>query len=170
MRKYADTRDWVSIEQLPLYAPDLNSGEGIWLLLRRDPLANVAFTDDDHLERTRRRGLRRVQHRPHLIDGCLSGTGTHLHLPSDNTLKRSVDECTDVCIEHSPRPGTAKIRSDPPLADLTPTARPFVLTFRAVGPTYGLRAMPQKAATSSGSPQGVASGRQRETDTTPGGS
>ncbi|GGL06012.1 hypothetical protein GCM10010094_78430 [Streptomyces flaveus] len=48
--------------------------EGIWSLLRRGPLANVAFTDDDHLERTLRRGLRHIQHRPDLIDGCLSGT------------------------------------------------------------------------------------------------
>jgi hypothetical protein len=39
------------------------------------PLANTAFTDDDQLERTLRRGLRYIQQRPHLIDGCLAGTG-----------------------------------------------------------------------------------------------
>lgn len=74
MRQYADTHDWLTIVQLPSYAPDLNPVEGIRSLLRRGPLADVSFTDDDHLERTFRRGLRHIQHRPGLIDGCLSGT------------------------------------------------------------------------------------------------
>jgi hypothetical protein len=42
--------------QLPFYVPDLNQVEGVWSLLRRGPLANTAFTDDEHLERTLRRG------------------------------------------------------------------------------------------------------------------
>ncbi|MFJ8385613.1 DDE endonuclease, partial [Streptomyces sp. NPDC094438] len=44
-------------------------------LLRRGPLANTAFTDPDHLERTLRRGLAHIQHHPELIDGCLTETG-----------------------------------------------------------------------------------------------
>ncbi|MFC8666893.1 transposase [Streptomyces sp. NPDC057199] len=78
MREYADGRDWLTIIQLPSYAPDLNPVEGIWSLLCRGPLANIAFTDDDHLERTLRRGLRHIQHRPDLIDGCLADTGLTL--------------------------------------------------------------------------------------------
>ncbi|SOF02712.1 hypothetical protein SAMN05446589_9890 [Streptomyces sp. OV198] len=35
--------------------------EGVWSLLRRGPLANTAFTDDEHLQRTLRRGLRHIQ-------------------------------------------------------------------------------------------------------------
>ncbi|MFD7409787.1 IS630 family transposase, partial [Streptomyces sp. NPDC059866] len=53
--------------------------EGVWSLLRRGPLANTAFTDDEHLERTLRRGLRHIQLRPDLVDGCLVGTGLTLH-------------------------------------------------------------------------------------------
>ncbi|MGW4698328.1 transposase, partial [Kitasatospora cineracea] len=30
--------------------------------------------DPEHLVRTVRRGLRKIQYRPHLIDGCLTGT------------------------------------------------------------------------------------------------
>ncbi|GAA2340193.1 hypothetical protein GCM10010431_74550 [Streptomyces kunmingensis] len=75
MRQYAAEHDWLTIIQLPSYAPDLNPVEGIWSLLRRGPLANAAFHDDDHLERTLRRGLRHIQLRPNLIDGCLAGTG-----------------------------------------------------------------------------------------------
>ncbi|MGW7427679.1 IS630 family transposase [Streptomyces sp. NPDC054813] len=63
MREYAHEHDWLTIVQLPSYAPDLNPVEGIWSLLRRGPLANTAFTDDDHLERTLRRGLRHTQQR-----------------------------------------------------------------------------------------------------------
>lgn len=83
MRQYADEHDWLTIVQLPSYAPDLNPVEGVWSLLRRSPLANIAFTDDTHLEQTLRRGLRHVQHRPDLIDGCLAGTGLQLtHHPT----------------------------------------------------------------------------------------
>jgi putative transposase len=47
MREYAVEHDGLTIVQLPSYAPDLNPVEGIWSLLRRGPLANVAFTDGD---------------------------------------------------------------------------------------------------------------------------
>ncbi|MFD7732215.1 IS630 family transposase [Kitasatospora phosalacinea] len=43
-----------------------------------DTQANIAFTDAAHLMRALRRGLRQVQHRPDLIDGCLAGTGLTL--------------------------------------------------------------------------------------------
>jgi len=88
MREYAAAHDWLTIVQLPSYAPDLNPVEGIWSLLRRGPLANTAFTDDEHLERTLRRGLRHIQLRPDLIDGCLTGTGLTLtHHPT--TIRRA---------------------------------------------------------------------------------
>ncbi|MEB3963113.1 transposase, partial [Streptomyces kunmingensis] len=78
MRQYAAEHDWLTIIQLPSYAPDLNPVEGIWSLMRRGPLANTAFSDEDHLERSLRRGLRHIQLRPHLIDGYLPETGLHL--------------------------------------------------------------------------------------------
>lgn len=88
MRDYAAAHDWLTIIQLPSYAPDLNPVEGVWSLLRRGPLANTAFSDDEHLERTLRRGLRHIQLRPDLIDGCLAGTGLTLtHQPT--TIRRA---------------------------------------------------------------------------------
>ncbi|MDH6221124.1 hypothetical protein M2283_008466 [Streptomyces pseudovenezuelae] len=61
----------------------MNPAERVWPLLRRGPLANVAFTDDEHLERALRRGLRHIQLRPDLIDGRLTGTGLMLtHQPA----------------------------------------------------------------------------------------
>lgn len=81
MKEFIATQDWLTVYQLPSYAPDLNPVEGIWSLLRRGFLANVAFADPEHLVRTVRRGLRKTQYRPHLIDGCLSGTGLTLAPP-----------------------------------------------------------------------------------------
>lgn len=46
----------------------------VWSLLRRGLLANTAFAYDEHLECTRRRGLRHIQLRPGLIDACLACT------------------------------------------------------------------------------------------------
>ncbi|GAA2934308.1 hypothetical protein GCM10020221_32530 [Streptomyces thioluteus] len=42
---------------------------------RKSSLANTAFTNPDHLARTLRTGLRVIQYRSDLIDGCLTGTG-----------------------------------------------------------------------------------------------
>jgi transposase len=81
MKKFIAVQDWLTVYQLPSYAPDLNPVEGIWSLLRRGFLANVAFADPDHLVRTVRRGLRKIQYRPQLIDGCLAATGLTTALP-----------------------------------------------------------------------------------------
>lgn len=82
MKQYAAKHDWLTVFQLPPYAPDLNPVEGIWSLLRRGPTANTAFTDPDHLTRTLRRGLRHIPLRPALIDGCPAGTGLPLTPPT----------------------------------------------------------------------------------------
>lgn len=79
LRDDAAGHDWLTIAQLPSYSPDLNPVEGVWSLLRRDPMANTAFTDPDHLTRTLRRGLAHIQRHPGLIDGCLTETGLTLN-------------------------------------------------------------------------------------------
>ncbi|TQE15434.1 IS630 family transposase [Streptomyces ipomoeae] len=75
LQKFAASRDWLTICYLPPYAPDLNPVEGIWSLLRRGWLSNVAFSTPEHLIQRIRRGLRHIQYRSHLIDGCLAETG-----------------------------------------------------------------------------------------------
>ncbi|MFJ4091494.1 transposase [Kitasatospora sp. NPDC089913] len=82
MKRYAAEHDWLTVFQLPSYAPDLNPVEGLWSLLRRGPMANTAFTDPDHLTGALRRGLRHIQLRSALIDGCLAGTGLSLGPPT----------------------------------------------------------------------------------------
>ncbi|MFB9681703.1 transposase [Streptosporangium vulgare] len=78
MRAFTATQDWLTVVQLPSYTPDLNPVEGIWSLLRRGFLSNIAFTSPEHLIRTIRQGLRTIQYRSDLIDGCLAGTGLAL--------------------------------------------------------------------------------------------
>ena len=48
--------------------------EGIWSLLKRS-MANFAAADLDSLVPIVKRKLKKIQYRPHLIDGCLAGTG-----------------------------------------------------------------------------------------------
>lgn len=79
MLSFIDSTDWLTVYRLPAYAPDLNPVEGIWSVLRRRWLSNTAFTAVDHLVRTVRQGLRKIQYRSDLINGCLTGTGLQLH-------------------------------------------------------------------------------------------
>ena len=51
----------------------LNPAGGIWSLLKRS-MVNFAAADLDGLVRIVKRKLK-IQYRPHLIDGCLAGTG-----------------------------------------------------------------------------------------------
>jgi len=48
--------------------------EGIWSLLKR-AMANFAAADLDGLTRIVKRKLKKIQYRPHLIDGCLAAAG-----------------------------------------------------------------------------------------------
>ncbi|MGW7417632.1 transposase [Streptomyces sp. NPDC054863] len=66
-------RDWLVIFHLPPYAPEINPQEGIWSLLKR-ALADFAAADLAHLTRV----IKKIQYRPHLIDGCLPTTGLDL--------------------------------------------------------------------------------------------
>ncbi|MGY1584664.1 IS630 family transposase [Streptomyces sp. MN13] len=70
LREWADARDWLTIYYLPPYASDLTPVEGIWSLLRRGWLSNVAFSTPEHLVQRIRRGLRHIQYQSHLTLLC----------------------------------------------------------------------------------------------------
>nr|WP_236652387.1 transposase [Streptacidiphilus neutrinimicus] len=75
MKEFIDANaDWLTVFQLPTYAPDLNPQEGIWSLVLRD-IGNLAAADLSEITRAVKRRLKRIQYRPELIDGCLAGTG-----------------------------------------------------------------------------------------------
>jgi hypothetical protein len=51
--------------------------EGIWSLLKRS-IANFAVASFARLVQVIRHGLKKIQYRPGLIEGCLAGTGLTL--------------------------------------------------------------------------------------------
>jgi hypothetical protein len=48
--------------------------ERVWPLLKRS-MANFAAANVDGLVRIVKRKLKKIQYRPHLLDGCLAQTG-----------------------------------------------------------------------------------------------
>ncbi|WP_330309794.1 MULTISPECIES: transposase [unclassified Streptomyces] len=66
--------DWLTVFQLPTYAPDLKPQEGIWSLVKRE-LGNIAAADLSQITRAVKRKLKQIQYHPDLVDGCLAGTG-----------------------------------------------------------------------------------------------
>ncbi|MET8590434.1 transposase [Streptomyces sp. NPDC005078] len=72
--------DWLRVFQMPSYAPELNLAEGVWSLLKRS-IANFVATDLNGLVRITKRKLKKIQFRPHLIDGCLTEPGLMIEPP-----------------------------------------------------------------------------------------
>lgn len=75
MREFIDKNaDWLTVFQLPTYAPDLNPQECIWSLVKRE-VGNLAAADRSQVTRAVKRKLKQIQYRPDLVDGCLAITG-----------------------------------------------------------------------------------------------
>ena len=68
---------WLTVVQLPAYAPDLNPVESLWSTLKAG-LGNLAVDSVDHLTAIIRNRLKRIQYRPDLIPGFLAQTGLSL--------------------------------------------------------------------------------------------
>jgi putative transposase len=70
-------RLWLTVYQLPAYAPELNPVEAVWSHLTRS-LANLAKRNLSQLTALIKTRLKRMQYRPGLIDGFLASTGLDL--------------------------------------------------------------------------------------------
>jgi transposase len=80
MRQLIAARSWLTVYQLPAYAPELNPVEGVWSGLKRS-LANLTKQGIGQLTALIKTRLKRMQYRPGLIDGFLARTGLDLTLP-----------------------------------------------------------------------------------------
>jgi transposase len=69
--------DWLTVIQLPAYAPDLNPVEGAWSVMKNS-LGNLAPGTTAQLAAAMRHQLDRIQRRPALINGFLGQTGLSL--------------------------------------------------------------------------------------------
>ena len=87
--------DWLTVIQLPSYAPDLNPCEGVWANMKNG-LGNLAACTVDQLAAIVRNRLKRIQYRPALINEFLGQTGLILEpeppLRSDPGLSTSVKQ------------------------------------------------------------------------------
>jgi DDE superfamily endonuclease len=78
MRRFCQAHhDWLTVVQLPAYAPELNPTEGVWAHVKRD-LANRLAGTVDELAASAKRLLKRLQYRPDLLDGFRAQTGLAL--------------------------------------------------------------------------------------------
>jgi transposase len=77
MTELIAARDWLTICQLPPYAPELNPVEAVWSHLKRS-LANLAKRNITELTALVKTRLKKMQYRPGLIDGFLAKTGLDL--------------------------------------------------------------------------------------------
>ncbi len=69
--------DWLTVIQLPAYAPDLNPAEGVWANMKNG-LGNLSAASADQLAAIVKNRLKRIQYRPGLIDAFLGQTGLTL--------------------------------------------------------------------------------------------
>ena len=79
MRAWVADQDWLTVERLPPYAPELNPVEMLWSSIKTHELANVAA---DHLADVgdiAERGIKRVCNTEHLPWSFLAHTGLEIH-------------------------------------------------------------------------------------------
>jgi len=69
--------DWLTVVQLPAYAPELNACKGVWAHTKNG-LGNLAACTADQLAAIVKNRLKRIQYRPALINGFLAQTGLSL--------------------------------------------------------------------------------------------
>ena len=86
MRELILARSWLTVYQLPAYAPELNPVEGVRPVLKRS-LANLAKRNLSQLTALVKTRLKRMQYRPRLLDGFLASTGLDPASSSNPGLK-----------------------------------------------------------------------------------
>jgi transposase len=70
--------DWLTVERLPAYAPELNPVEGLWANLKDLELANRPTTTLAEVADAATQGIQRVCKHEDLVVGFLAHTGLSL--------------------------------------------------------------------------------------------
>ena len=79
MRAFLDSQhDWLTVERLPPYAPELNPVEGLWANLKDLELANLPTTSLAEVADATEQGIQRVCKSDSLVVGFLAHTGLAL--------------------------------------------------------------------------------------------
>ena len=69
---------YIHLEPLPAYAPDLNPAEGVWHHLKKVELRNVSCQDLYHLRHELNLAIMRLRSKPRLIKSFFAGAGLPL--------------------------------------------------------------------------------------------
>ncbi|MFE6134070.1 transposase [Streptomyces sp. NPDC056437] len=93
MRAWVAEQDWLTLERLPAYAPELNPVELLWSSLKKRELANLADDHlanlaDDHLADATEQGIHRINNNPQLPWSFLTHTGLTIHPPTPPNLRK----------------------------------------------------------------------------------
>ncbi|WP_338785058.1 IS630 family transposase [Streptomyces sp. DG1A-41] len=88
MRAWADERDWLTLERLPAYAPELNPVELLWSSLKKHELANLAGDHLADVADTTEQGIHRIKANPRLPWSFLAHTGLTIRPPHPPTLRK----------------------------------------------------------------------------------
>jgi len=79
MRAFLDSqRDWLTVERLPAYAPELNAVEYLWANLKDVELANLPTTSLTEVADATEQGIQRICKSDSLVVGFLAHTGLTL--------------------------------------------------------------------------------------------
>jgi len=86
MAELVTARGWLTVYQLPAYAPELNPAEAVWPHLKRS-LANLAKRNLAQLTALAKPRLKRMQYRPGFLEGFLASTRLDLTPSVTSTIK-----------------------------------------------------------------------------------
>lgn len=82
MRAWVAEQDWLTLERLPAYAPELNPVEMLWSAIKTRELANVAGSHLADVADAAERGINRVCEEDRLPWSFLAHTGLEIHSPT----------------------------------------------------------------------------------------
>ena len=70
--------EWLRVDRLPAYAPDLNPDEGIWSYLKRVEFRNICCRSLRDLREALREAAVRLCQKPEIIKGCVREARYHV--------------------------------------------------------------------------------------------
>lgn len=68
-------KDWLTIERLPSYAPEMNPIETGWSYFKRTSFSNRLSASLEEMTKIAKKGLRRLQRSTNVLTGCLKNSG-----------------------------------------------------------------------------------------------
>jgi transposase len=88
MRSWGAEQDWLTLERLPAYAPELNPVELLWSSLKKSELANLAGDHLADVADATEQGIHRINQNRQLPWSFLTHTGLTIHPPTHRTNEK----------------------------------------------------------------------------------